>query len=166
MKLIKISLAVFGAAFALSAAMAQTGPADLSANQRLAREIFQQLIEINTTDSAGDTTAAARAMAERLKAAGFPDEDIKVLGPHPRKGNLVARLRGTGTRKPILLLAHLDVVEAKREDWSMDPFTLIEKDGYFYGRGTGDNKAMAAGVVANLIRYKQEGFHPDRDIIV
>jgi acetylornithine deacetylase/succinyl-diaminopimelate desuccinylase-like protein len=166
MKLIKISSAVFGVAFALSAAMAQTGPADLSANQRLAREIFQQLIEINTTDSAGDTTAAAKAMAERLKAAGFPDEDIKVLGPHPRKGNLVARLRGTGARKPILLLAHLDVVEAKREDWSFDPFKFLEKDGYYYGRGTSDDKAMAAIFIANLIRFKQEGFKPDGDIIV
>jgi acetylornithine deacetylase/succinyl-diaminopimelate desuccinylase-like protein len=166
MKLIKMSLASFGVAIALSAALAQTPSTDLSADQRLAREIFQQLIEINTTDSAGDTTAAARAMAERLKAAGFPEEDIKVLGPHPRKGNLVARLRGTGARKPILLLAHLDVVEAKREDWSFDPFKFLEKDGYYYGRGTSDDKAMAAIFVANLIRFKQEGFKPDRDIIV
>ncbi|HEX5083274.1 MAG TPA: M20/M25/M40 family metallo-hydrolase [Blastocatellia bacterium] len=166
MKLIKILLASLGVAIALGAAMAQTGPADLSANQRLAREIFQQLIEINTTDSAGDTTAAARAMAERLRAAGFPDEDVKVLGPHPRKGNLVARLRGTGARKPILLLAHLDVVEAKREDWSFDPFKFLEKDGYYYGRGTSDDKAMAAIFVANLIRFKKEGFKPDRDVIV
>jgi acetylornithine deacetylase/succinyl-diaminopimelate desuccinylase-like protein len=167
MKLIKISLAsFFGVAIALSAALAQTASTDLSADQRLAREIFQQLIEINTTDSAGDTTAAAKAMAERLKAAGFPEEDVKVLGPHPRKGNLVARLRGTGARKPILLLAHLDVVEAKREDWSFDPFKFLEKDGYYYGRGTSDDKAMAAIFVANLIRFKQEGFKPDRDIIV
>lgn len=137
--------------------------------RQLAREIFQQLIEINTTDSVGDCTAAANAMAERLKAAGFPEEDVKVLGPHPRKGNLVARLRGTGARKPILLLAHLDVVEAKREDWSFDPFKFLEKDGYYYGRGTSDDKAMAAIFVANLIRFKQEGqegFKPDRDIIV
>jgi acetylornithine deacetylase/succinyl-diaminopimelate desuccinylase-like protein len=138
----------------------------LDAGQQLAREIFQQLIEINTTDSVGDCTAAARAMAERLKAAGFPDEDLKVLGPHPRKGNLVARLRGTGARKPILLLAHLDVVEAKREDWSFDPFKFLEKDGYYYGRGTSDDKAMAAIFITNLIRFKQEDFKPDRDIIV
>ncbi|HEY7180143.1 MAG TPA: M20/M25/M40 family metallo-hydrolase [Blastocatellia bacterium] len=167
MKLIKISLASFVVAFALSVAPAQTASTDhLSAEERLAREIFQQLIEINTTDSVGDTTAAAKAMAERLKAAGFPDEDVKVLGPNPRKGNLVARLRGTGARKPILLLAHLDVVEAKPEDWSFDPFKFLEKDGYYYGRGTSDDKAMAAIFIANLIRFKQEGFKPDRDIIV
>jgi acetylornithine deacetylase/succinyl-diaminopimelate desuccinylase-like protein len=138
----------------------------LDAGRQLAREIFQQLIEINTTDSVGDCSAAANAMAGRLKAAGFPEEDLKVLGPHPRKGNLVARLRGTGARKPILLLAHLDVVEAKREDWSFDPFKFLEKDGYYYGRGTSDDKAMAAIFTANLIRFKQEGFKPDRDIIV
>jgi acetylornithine deacetylase/succinyl-diaminopimelate desuccinylase-like protein len=138
----------------------------LSADQQLLRDIFQQLIEINTTDSVGDCTAAANAMAARLKAAGFADEDVKVLGPHPRKGNLVARLRGTGARKPILLLAHLDVVEAKREDWSFDPFKFLEQDGYYYGRGTSDDKAMAAIFIANLIRFKQEGFKPDRDLIV
>src|SRR5262249_33117575 len=114
------------------------------AGQQLLRDIYQQLIEINTTDSVGDCTAAANAMAERLKTAGFPDEDVKVLGPHPRKGNLVARLRGTGARKPVLLLAHIDVVEAKREDWSFDPFKFLEKDGYYYGRGASDDKAMAA----------------------
>jgi acetylornithine deacetylase/succinyl-diaminopimelate desuccinylase-like protein len=138
----------------------------LNWRQQITREIFQQLIEINTTDSAGDCTAAANAMAERLKAAGFPEEDVKVFGPHPRKGNLVARMRGTGARKPLLLLAHIDVVEAKREDWSFDPFKFLEKDGYYYGRGTSDDKAMAAIFVANLIRFKQEGFKPDRDIIV
>jgi acetylornithine deacetylase/succinyl-diaminopimelate desuccinylase-like protein len=138
----------------------------LNSHQRLAREIFEQLIEINTTDSVGDCTAAASAMAARLKAAGFADQDVKVLGPHPRKGNLVARLRGTGARRPILLLAHLDVVEARREDWSFDPFKFLERDGYYYGRGASDDKAMAAIFVANLIRYKQEGFKPDRDIIV
>jgi len=137
-----------------------------SPHQQLAREIFQELIEINTTDSVGNTTVAAEAMAKRLKAGGISAEDIQVLGPEPRKGNLVVRLRGTGARKPILLLAHLDVVEAKREDWSVDPFKLLEQDGYFYGRGTSDDKAMAAIFVANLIRYKQEGYVPDRDLIV
>lgn len=162
-----MSLAPFAVAFALSVALAQTGSTDLSSNnRRLAREIFQQLIEINTTDSVGDCTAAAKAMAERLKAAGFTEDDVKVLGPHPRKGNLVARLRGTGLRKPILLLAHLDVVEAKREDWSFDPFKFLEKDGYYYGRGTSDDKAMAAIFIANLISFKHAGFKPDRDIIV
>jgi len=144
----------------------QSQSATLNPAQQLARDIFQQLIEINTTDSAGDCAAAAKAMAERLKAAGFPDDDVKVLGPHPRKGNLVARLRGTGARKPILLLAHIDVVEARREDWSFDPFKFLEQDGYYYGRGTSDDKAMAAIFIANLIRFKQEGFKPDRDIIV
>ena len=143
---------------------AQTGP-----NDPRAREIYKELIEINTTDTpAGNVTKAADAMAARLKAAGFPAADVQVLGPDPRKGNLVARWRasaGAG-RKPILLLAHLDVVEAKREDWSFDPFTFLEKDGFFYGRGTSDDKAMAAQLVANLIRLKQEGFTPDRDLIL
>ena len=107
-----------------------------------ARDIYKELIEINTTDSVGDTVRAAEAMAARLKAGGIPADDVKVLSSGPRKGNLVARLRGTGARKPILLLAHLDVVEAKPEDWSVDPFKLLEKDGYFYGRGTGDDKFM------------------------
>lgn len=146
----------------MSSAQAQR----LSPARQLAYDIFKQLIEINTTDSVGNCTAAAEAMAARFKAAGFADEDIKILGPNPRKGNLVVRFHGTGTRKPILLLAHLDVVEAKREDWSFDPFKFLEKDGYFYGRGTSDDKAMAAIFVANLIRFKQEGFKPDRDIIV
>jgi acetylornithine deacetylase/succinyl-diaminopimelate desuccinylase-like protein len=138
----------------------------LSPARQLAYDIFKQLIEINTTDSVGNCTEAAEAMATRLKTAGFPAEDIHVLGPHPRKGNLVVRYRGTGGRKPILLLAHLDVVEAKREDWSFDPFKFLEQDGYYYGRGTSDDKAMAAIFVANLIRFKQEGFKSDRDIIV
>jgi acetylornithine deacetylase/succinyl-diaminopimelate desuccinylase-like protein len=113
-----------------------------------------------------DTTPIAEAVAKRLKAEGFPEADIFVGGAHPNKANVVVRYRGTGRLRPILLLAHTDVVEAKREDWTMDPFTLIEKDGYFYGRGTGDDKAQAAIWVANLIRYKREGFKPARDIIV
>jgi acetylornithine deacetylase/succinyl-diaminopimelate desuccinylase-like protein len=133
-----------------------------SAAKRLAQEIFKELIEINTTDSVGSTTKAAEAMAVRLKAAA----DVKVLGPDPRKGNLVVRLRGHGADKPILLLAHLDVVEAKPEDWSFDPFKFTELDGYFYGRGTNDIKSGDAVLVANLIRLKQEGFTPSRDIIV
>ena len=102
----------------------------------------------------------------RLRASGFDPADVHVLKPAPRKGNLVVRLRGTGNRKPILLLAHLDVVPAIRADWSIDPFKLTEKDGYYYGRGTGDDKYMAAAFLANLIRYKQEGYKPDRDIIL
>ncbi|HEY8848756.1 MAG TPA: M20/M25/M40 family metallo-hydrolase [Thermoanaerobaculia bacterium] len=142
-------------------------PPPLDARTRqLAYDIYKQLIEINTTDSVGNTTTAAEAMAARLRAAGFAPADVQVLAPNPRKGNLVARLRGSGSGKPILLLAHLDVVEAKKEDWSVDPFVLIEKDGYYYGRGTGDDKAMAAIWIANLIRYKQEGWVPKRDLIV
>ena len=136
-------------------------------HETLARDLFKQLIEINTTDTpAGDVTKAADAVAARLKAAGFPAADVQVFGPDPRKHNLVARYRGTGARKPLLLVAHLDVVEAKREDWSFDPFVFLEKDGFFYGRGTSDDKAMASILAASLIRLKQEGFRPDRDLIL
>jgi len=138
----------------------------LTPPQQLAHDIYKELIEIDTTTATGDTASAAEAMAARLKAAGFPEADVRVLSPAPRKGNLVARLHGSGARKPILLLAHLDVVPAKREDWSVDPFKLIEQDGYFYARGSSDDKYMAASFVANLIRYRQEGYKPDRDIIV
>jgi acetylornithine deacetylase/succinyl-diaminopimelate desuccinylase-like protein len=138
----------------------------LDPRQQLTRDIYQELIEINTVTATGDTLRAAEAVAARLRAAGFDPADVQVLSPAPRKGNLVARLRGTGARKPILLVAHLDVVPARREDWSVDPFKLIEQDGYFYGRGTLDDKYMAAAFVANLIRYKQEGYKPDRDLIL
>src|ERR1700683_1313010 len=136
------------------------------ANRQLAREIFKQLIEINTTDSIGSTTVAAEAMAQRLRDAGFPASDVQVLGPNPRKGNLVARLHGSGARPPILLIGHLDVVEARHEEWSVDPFQFLERDGYFYGRGTQDMKSADAIFVATLIRFHKEGFHPDRDIIL
>lgn len=132
----------------------------------LARDIYKELIEINTSYSTGSTTPAAQAMARRLKAAGFPESDLFLGGASPKKHNLVARYHGTGKKRPLLLLAHLDVVEARREDWSMDPFVFVEKDGYYYGRGTSDDKAQAAIWVANLIRYKQEGWKPDRDLIL
>jgi acetylornithine deacetylase/succinyl-diaminopimelate desuccinylase-like protein len=138
----------------------------LTKHQQLAHDIYKELVEINTVVGAGDTARAAEAMAARLRGAGFTGSDVQVLMSAPRKGNMVARLRGTGKRRPILLLAHIDVVDAKREDWSVDPFKLTERDGYFYGRGTTDNKYMAAAFVANLIRYKQEGYIPERDIIV
>src|SRR6516164_2017356 len=138
----------------------------LTPSQALAHDIYKELLEIDTTTATGDTKAAADAMAARLKAAGFTDADVQVFQPAPRKGNLVARLHGSGKRKPILLVAHLDVVPALREDWSVDPFKLTEKDGYFYARGSSDDKYMAAAFVTNLIRYKQEGYKPDRDIIV
>jgi acetylornithine deacetylase/succinyl-diaminopimelate desuccinylase-like protein len=133
-----------------------------------AHDIFKQLIEINTTDSVGSTSVAAQAMAQRLLDAGFPKADVAVLGPNDRKGNMVARYRGApGSKlKPILIIAHLDVVEAKREDWSTDPFQFVEKDGYFYGRGTQDIKESDAIAVADFIRMKKEGFVPDRDIIL
>jgi acetylornithine deacetylase/succinyl-diaminopimelate desuccinylase-like protein len=138
----------------------------LSPNQKFAREIYKELVEINTVTPTGDTAKAAGAMAARLRAAGFAGDDVQVFNPAPRKGNLVARLHGSGTRKPILLMAHIDVVEARQEDWTVNPFELLEDGGYFYGRGSGDDKFMAATFVANMIRYKQEGFKPDRDIIL
>ena len=140
---------------------------DLLPHQVLARELLRELIEIDTSDSVGDNTAAAQAMADRLLAAGFPAADIQVLGPVERKGNLVARYRGRDSdRKPLLLLAHIDVVEADPADWTLPPFTFIEDDGYYYGRGTTDDKDEAAIHIANFIRMKEEGFQPDRDIIV
>jgi acetylornithine deacetylase/succinyl-diaminopimelate desuccinylase-like protein len=144
---------------------APSAPADDPHNV-LARDIFKELIEINTTDSVGSITDASEAMAKRLREAGFPAEDVQVLGPNDRKKNLVARLRGTGKHKPVLLIGHLDVVEAKREDWTTDPFKFIEKDGYFYGRGTQDMKDGDAIMTAALIRLKKEGFRPSRDIIL
>src|SRR5213083_2877310 len=139
----------------------------LSANDQRARDIFEQLININTTGSSGSTTIASNAMAKRLTDAGFPAADVQVIGPADSKNyNLVARFRGTGTQKPVLLLAHIDVVEAKREDWSVDPFTFLERDGFFYGRGTMDVKDGAAILVATLARLKQEGYRPNRDLIL
>jgi acetylornithine deacetylase/succinyl-diaminopimelate desuccinylase-like protein len=159
-RLLPVALAAFVAA--APPLGAQSGP-----HEQRAREIYKQLVEINTTDTpAGNVTTAAEAMAARFKAAGFPDADIHLLGPDPRKHNLIVRYHGSGARRPLLLLAHLDVVQARREDWSFDPFTFLEKDGWFYGRGTSDDKGMASQFVANLIRLKEEGFTPDRDLIL
>src|SRR6266550_4470971 len=139
----------------------------LSPNDQRARDIFEQLININTTGSSGSTTLASNAMAKRLLDAGFPAADVQVIGPAGSKNyNLVARFRGTGPQKPVLLLAHIDVVEAKREDWSVDPFTFLERDGFFYGRGTMDVKDGSAILVATLVRLKQEGYRPNRDLIL
>lgn len=120
-------------------AWSQTTP--LTPDLQQFRDIYKELVEINTTDSVGDNTQAARAMAARLKAGGFKDEDIQIIVPPggPKKGNLVARFKGTGAKKPLLLLGHLDVVEAKREDWVRDPFKLIEENGMFYAQGSHDN---------------------------
>jgi acetylornithine deacetylase/succinyl-diaminopimelate desuccinylase-like protein len=131
-----------------------------------ARGIFQQLVEINTTDSAGSVTKASEAMAQRLLAAGFPEKDVILAGPNERKKNLVLRYRGTGQKKPILFIGHLDVVEARREDWTTDPFQFVEKDGFFYGRGTQDMKEGDAILVESFLRLKRQGFEPDRDLIL
>lgn len=136
------------------------------ATRQLAHDIFKQLIEINTTDSVGSVTAASEAMAQRFRDAGFPESDIHVLGPNDRKKNIVVRLHGSGKHKPVLLIGHLDVVEARREDWTTDPFQFIEQDGYFYGRGTSDMKDGDAIMSATLIRMKKEGYVPSRDIIL
>jgi acetylornithine deacetylase/succinyl-diaminopimelate desuccinylase-like protein len=141
------------------------GSQSVTAHQESARELFKELIEINTTLNAG-STKAAEAMAARLKAAGFAESDVRILGPQPRHMNLVVRYRGTGNLQPILWIGHLDVVEALRRDWSFDPFQFIESDGYFYGRGTTDMKGDDASLVASLIRLKQERFVPRRDIVV
>jgi acetylornithine deacetylase/succinyl-diaminopimelate desuccinylase-like protein len=136
---------------------------------QLARDILKQFIEINTTDSSGDNTKAAEAMAARFRQAGYPAADVQILTPMPRKGNLVVRLHGSGGAngpKPVLFIGHLDVVEAKRSDWSVDPFTLLEKDGYFYGRGTLDMKGDDTTLVTAFLRMKQNGFVPSRDLIL
>jgi acetylornithine deacetylase/succinyl-diaminopimelate desuccinylase-like protein len=153
-------------------ARAQQGglsPEHLSPEHQLARDIFQQLIEINTTDTpAGNVTTAAEAMAARFRNGGFAPEDIHLAGPLPNKKNLVVRLRGRANNnaRPILFIAHLDVVEALRQDWSMDPFKLNEVDGFFYGRGTSDIKQGDTVLVANFLRLKKEGWVPARDLVL
>jgi acetylornithine deacetylase/succinyl-diaminopimelate desuccinylase-like protein len=142
-------------------------PQPPEAIKALALELMQSLVETNTTHAQG-SSGAAQALAARLRTAGFASEDLTLIAPadHPSKGNLVVRLRGHGKGKPLLFIGHLDVVEARKEDWSMDPFLLTTKDGYFYGRGTLDMKGDDAALVTNLIRLKQEGFVPERDIVV
>lgn len=134
----------------------------------LSREIFQELVEIKTTESGEGSTPAAEAVARRLRAAGYPESDLEVLGPVPHKKNVVARLHGSGKGRPVLIIGHLDVVEARKEDWSpdLDPFKFIERDGYFYGRGTQDMKGSAAIVVTNFIRWKEQGWVPARDLVL
>jgi acetylornithine deacetylase/succinyl-diaminopimelate desuccinylase-like protein len=131
------------------------------------RALYKELVETNTTLSAGSCTAAAHLLAAHLKKAGFTDKEVSVFSvpDHPKEGGMTAMLAGTSkTAKPILLLGHLDVVEAKREDWTRDPFKLIEENNYFYGRGTSDMKALDATWVDMLSRWKKEGFHPKRSI--
>lgn len=155
--------ALLAAAAVASPAAAQTARPD----QLAFRDLYKELIEINTTLSVGSCTAASQAMAARLKAAGFADADLQVIVPpqRPKDGALVATLKGTDAKaKPILLLAHIDVVEANRADWERDPFKLVEEDGFFYARGASDDKAQAAVWVDTLARYKTEGFKPKRTI--
>ncbi|HXY97146.1 MAG TPA: M20/M25/M40 family metallo-hydrolase, partial [Steroidobacteraceae bacterium] len=150
----------------LAAAAARAAPpSDDAPYDTLAHDIFKQLIEIDTSDSTGNVTTAAEALAQRFRDAGFPAADLTLLGPNERKKNLVVRLHGSGAHKPLLLIGHLDVVEAKREDWTTDPYKLIEKDGYYYGRGTIDMKDGDAVMAAALIRMKKQGYRPSRDII-
>jgi acetylornithine deacetylase/succinyl-diaminopimelate desuccinylase-like protein len=133
----------------------------------LAREILEELVEIPTTPTSGKIPEAVDAMAGRLRAAGFPSVDVRVLGFEPELANLIVRYRGTGNGKgAVLLLAHMDVVDVDRENWSTDPFRLVEQDGYFYGRGSHDNKAAVAALVATFIRLHEEGFKPERDLIL
>jgi len=142
----------------------------LTPNQQFAHDVYKELIEINTGMKTGNVTLAANAMAKRFRDAGIPDSDIFVGGPRPEKYNVVARIHGNGAsgRKPLLLLAHIDVVEALKADWSadLDPFVFTERDGYYYGRGTADDKAMASIFVANAIRMVREHIVPDRDVII
>ena len=150
---------------ALTLALNAAAQIDDSTKQ-YAHDVFEQLVEINTTDSVGNVTTAAEAMAQRFRAAGFPESDIRILGPNDRKKNVVVRLHGSAKHKPVLLIGQIDVVEARREDWTTDPFHFVEKDGYFYGRGTQDMKDGDAVMVTTLVRMKKEGFVPDRDIIL
>jgi acetylornithine deacetylase/succinyl-diaminopimelate desuccinylase-like protein len=147
----------------VSAQSARVIPED---DNQLAYEIYKELIEYKTTASEQNNTIAVEGMAAWLQAAGFDAEDVFIGGALPHKGNLVARIRGTGDNQPIVLMAHIDVVEAEREDWNLDPFVLNEDEDYFYGRGTIDDKAMSAIFLANLIRFKREGYVPNRDIII
>ena len=162
MRMVPAVLFILSTLLFVNPAYTQTNPA---ANQE-ARAIFQQLIELNTTDSVGNVTKAAEAMAKRMLDAGFVPSDVIVAGPNERKKNLVVRYRGTGKRAPVLFIGHLDVVEARREDWSVDPFQFIEADGNFYGRGSRDMKSGDALLVETFVRLKREGYQPDRDLIL
>jgi acetylornithine deacetylase/succinyl-diaminopimelate desuccinylase-like protein len=156
---------VFSAFVACGFSLA-VGAQSLDAEQQRFHDIYKELVETNTSHSAGDNTLAARRMAVHLKAAGFTDAEVQILEPFPRKGNLVLRFKGDGSKRPMLLVAHLDVVEAKREDWKTDPFLLQESGGYFTARGSIDDKAMASAFVSILTQLKREGFKPRRDIIL
>jgi acetylornithine deacetylase/succinyl-diaminopimelate desuccinylase-like protein len=161
-----IAIIIFGAIDLSAVTQSQNDAATPPAFNQLAHDIFKQLVEINTTDSVGNVTTAAEAMAKRLRDAGFADKDVIVAGPNERKKNVVARFHGSGKRKPILFIGHLDVVEARREDWTTDPFQFVERGGFFYGRGTDDMKAGDALLLTTFIRLRKEGYVPDRDLIL
>jgi len=170
---ISTSALLLGAATVVHAQAPKTPvytPGKLTPAQQIAHDVYKEIIEINTSVTTGNITDGAVAMLKRFKAAGIPDSDLFIGGPKPERHNVVARFRGKNPagQKPVLLLAHLDVVEALKADWSpeLDPFKFTEKDGYYYARGSADDKAMASIFVANLLRMKQEGYVPDRDIIV
>jgi acetylornithine deacetylase/succinyl-diaminopimelate desuccinylase-like protein len=160
---LRIIAAVAGA---MAAHVCVADTQSVTAAHALARDIFEQLVEIKTTESGVGSTPAAEAVAQRLHDGGFPADSIHVVGPSERKKNLVVRFKGTGARKPVLLIGHLDVVEALRSDWSTDPFEFVEKDGYFYGRGTQDMKDGIAVMVTTLLRYQRERLRSERDIIL
>ncbi len=162
MKLVTGAIALAWAAGALAAA---PSPDDLD-SRALARGIFKELVEIDTSEATGSVTRAAEAMAARFRKAGFPAKDVLLVGDDPRKMNLVVRLRGLGYAKPILLMGHLDVVDARREDWHTDPFKLVVADGYYYGRGTQDMKDGDAIMVATLLRLQRERYRPPRDLVL
>jgi len=157
---------LYGVATFVQSTSAQSSRVIPEDDNQLAYEIYKELVEYKTTASEQNNTIAVEAMAAWMRSAGFAAEDIFIGGALPHKGNLVVRLRGTDSKQPMILMAHIDVVEAERADWNLDPFFLNEDEEYFYGRGTIDDKAMAAIFAANLIRYKREGYVPNRDIIV
>ena len=161
----RLLLALAATAVLTSVAEAQRAPK--TRWDSVAHDLFKELVEINTQGSDGNTVVAAQAMAARLKAAGFPDSDVVVLENAPRKGNLVARLRAKNpVRKPLLLLSHIDVVEAKPQDWTLPPYRFTEQDSGFYGRGVSDNKDDTAIGLALIMRLRAENFPLDRDIVV
>ena len=157
---------VAAAALALLATGAQAQIGAKTPEQQRFYTIYKELVEINTTNSVGNNTEAAQAMQKRLAEDGIPADAMQIFEPFPKKGNLVVKYKGTGKGKPLLLMAHIDVVEAKREDWKSDPFKLKEDDGYFTARGSSDDKAMAAAFVSILGQLKREGFTPSRDIVL
>jgi len=161
-----VAVGLVGAPLVAAGQIVAGAPASLTPVQQKYYEIYKELVEINTTHSVGDNTVAARAMARHLADAGFAGSEMEIVEPFPKKGNLVVRWKGSGERGPLLLLAHIDVVEAKPEDWKTDPFKLQETDGYFTARGAYDDKAMASALVSVLAQLRTEGWKPNRDVIL